>query len=176
MSFLYHRVPPRVEGTTLYPLNRLKDIYPEAYEQGARKYQGRRALQRERIPILGNCLWNDVLFLMAVHPEEFRKAWESLLPPLRPRRFYQIDSATLDHNKLAVLTRMGVNEPRGYEPFSESRIHAYNFIPEETFAYWEEEKAAGESPFLFMHIPHILYRGAIDVSKAPIIELEPREQ
>jgi len=39
--YLYHRVDPELKGTTLYPLNQLKNIYPDVYERHVKKYAGR---------------------------------------------------------------------------------------------------------------------------------------
>ena len=67
MTFLYHRVPANMQGDFLSPLNQLKDIYPEAYAEAVKKYEGREFLMNVGIPTL-DCLWNDFLFLTAVHP------------------------------------------------------------------------------------------------------------
>ncbi|MBK8551651.1 MAG: hypothetical protein IPL53_11555 [Ignavibacteria bacterium] len=69
MNYLYHRVPKNLRGNVLYPLNTLKEIHPDLYEQQASKYAGREHITCQIIPIL-NCLWNDVLHFSAVNPEE----------------------------------------------------------------------------------------------------------
>lgn len=169
--FLYHRVPPHMEGMTLYPLNTLKTLHPDLYAQYVQKYAGREHLMQERIPLLGNCLWNDVLFLTAVHPEQFRAAWESLFPPFKHYRFYALQVTELDPANLAVLTEMEVDRGGTFRRFEKRSIAEYATVPEETFNYWKERKAQGLRPLIFMHIPHILYRGAISIASASVINL-----
>ncbi len=71
MEYLYHRVPPHMEGTILYPLNQLKDIHPKLYAQEVKKYEGRERLLLAEVQPL-HCLWNDVLHMTAVSPDEVR--------------------------------------------------------------------------------------------------------
>ena len=68
MNYLYHRVPDNFQGTTLYPLNDLKDILPDIYTRHISKYEGRAHIVERHIPIFDDCLWNDVVFLSAVEP------------------------------------------------------------------------------------------------------------
>ena len=65
---LYHRRPLRLWGTVLYPLNDLKEIAPDLYQEHGAKYCGREEIRSQRIGPL-NCLWNDVLHLSPVHPQ-----------------------------------------------------------------------------------------------------------
>ena len=37
MNYLYHRVPKKISGTILHPLNSLKNIYPEIYTEEIKK-------------------------------------------------------------------------------------------------------------------------------------------
>jgi hypothetical protein len=158
-------------GTTLYPLNALKEVYPAAFEMHVQKYIGRQRLMREIIPCL-DCLWNDVLFMSAVHPKGFCKAYYNAgFPRLRPMRFFRIDPRVLEERNIAVLTGMGVNQPRGYAQYRRADLSLYASIPNATYAYWESERLAGNSrPFLWMHIPHILYKGTIETSGLEIVE------
>lgn len=170
MSYLYHRVPANMSGTTLYPLNALRSVDPEAYEFHVQKYMGREKLMNERIPQL-ECLWNDVLFMSAVPPQDFCTAYHGAgFPRRRPMHFYRIDPQALDESNFMVLTRMGIDEPRGYAPFKHADLPSYASIPRETCAYWEGERIKkNDRPFLWMHIPHILYRGSINVTYLEIV-------
>lgn len=171
MTYLYHGVPHDMRGTTIYPMNAMfgTDLHA-VYEEQALKYIGRTHLLSERIALL-DCLWNDVIFLTAVHPDDFRKAYASVgLERIRTFRFYEIDIGALDPEKLVVLTRMGLNRADEYERFNPERLADYARVPEATLDYWREQKARGKPPLLFMHIPHVLYQGAIDVSTARIVE------
>ena len=170
MTYIYHAVPLNMTGTVLYPLNQLKGALPELYKSQAKKYKGRECLMEHRIPLL-DCLWNDVLFLTAVHPSDFRTAFESVGFP-RPRglRSFQFDISTLDHSRMGVLTDgMGKGEPGVYEPFNPTKLEEYATIPEKTFTYWYDEYARGtKGPFRFLHIPHILYQGTLDTRNASV--------
>jgi hypothetical protein len=41
MNYVYYRIPPNMKGDILYPLNELKNTYPEIFEKEAEKYEGR---------------------------------------------------------------------------------------------------------------------------------------
>ena len=60
MPFVYHIRSADFRGTTLYPLNRLRDRYPDVYEAQRAKYRGREWLLEARVPLL-DVLWNDVI-------------------------------------------------------------------------------------------------------------------
>ena len=130
MTYLYHAVPRLMKGTVLYPLNEQREFDEELYQAHAKKYEGRERLMETRIPLLDNCLWNDVLFLTAVHPAQFRVAFEStgFVRP-RPFRAFRFDIADLDHTRMAVITKMRVNEPMEYEPFDPHCLDEYATIP-----------------------------------------------
>ena len=172
MPYLYHAVPRNMTGTVLYPLNRQREFNEELYESHAKKYQGREKLMEERIPLLDNCLWNDVLFLAAVHPAQFRAAFESA-GYVRPRPFkaFRFDVAGLDLASMAVITKMRADEPMVFEAFAPQRLDEYAAIPKATMDYWRRARAAGEDrPFLYLHIPHILYLGNLDTATASVVE------
>src|ERR1700733_16337244 len=103
MAYLYHVVPPNMTGTTLYPLNMLKDIHPEIFQVQAKKYEGRkRDDMAERIPSF-DCLWNDVLFLTAAHPTEVKQALREAGHPANFRLIaFQFDSVVFNPALLAV--------------------------------------------------------------------------
>lgn len=170
MSYVYHLVPPAMKGTTLYPLNELKELFPEIYAAEVAKYRGREQKLAHRIPMLGNCLWNDVLFLTAVHPVEFRKAYASVVHTTWKFRYFQIPIDSLDLARMTVVKQLPVSKTREYEEFDMRRMEHYATIPPETFQHWREALVQGSRPFLYLYIPHILYRGTIDVSGLPIVE------
>ena len=170
MRYIYHLVPPAMKGTMLYPLNELKELFPEIYAAEVAKYRGREQKLNSRIPMLGNCLWNDVLFLTAVQPVEFRKAYTSVVRTLRKFRYFQIPIDFLDPTRMIVVKQLPVGQTREYEKFDRCRLEHYATIPSETFRHWQEAFVQGNRPFLYLYIPHILYRGTIDVSNVSIVE------
>lgn len=69
-EFIYHMVPNQMVGDKLIPLNSLKTTYPYLYEKYTKKYLDhpeRSKLLQRCIPRL-NCLWNDVIHLLPIHP------------------------------------------------------------------------------------------------------------
>ena len=174
MPSLYHRVPSNMMGTTLYPLNTLRYKFPAIFAREERKYWDRSHLPRIVIPRLG-CPWNDVLFLVAVHPEEYKKELKRARPPdCMFLRFFEIDVGTLDPSLLMVyLGRVGA-DPKGveqYETFSRYRLDINAKIPESTQRYWCDKIRHGEDFLLFQNIPQYLYRGEIDIQDCRIHEV-----
>ncbi len=173
MHHLYHMVPRNLEGSVLYPLNQLRDSHPHLFEQHIAKYKGREHVLEGRIPTL-ECLWNDVLFFTAVHPSKIRKEFEDLdIPIWRQNRFYEIDPSMIPRNGSTVwLFRTGTDheEPDVYREFDPNNLEQYSDISQATLDYYRAKHAAGERPLLFYHIPHILYRGSLDISTCRIIE------
>ena len=172
---LYHFVPKPLRGTTLYPLNQLKAIYPDLYEQHARKYEWRKEVMELRIPGL-NCLWNDVLHLSPVHPAQVKAALQEVGFNVPTLRAFAIDEQELN-TSLAVLYKYlyaGQEEteaPDNFEPFDPLTLSNHQQLPEKTKRYYAETLAEGKRPLLFVGIPHVLYRGALDVSRADILEI-----
>ena len=64
---LDHLIPKNLKGDLLLPLNEIRKEDEELYQSHGKKYKGREALMECNIPRL-NCKWNDVIFLLPVHP------------------------------------------------------------------------------------------------------------
>ncbi len=162
---IYHWVPRNLEGSVLYPLNRLKETHPHLYEQHVLKYETRPQLPRLRIPPL-DCLWNDVLFLSPVHPRLIGDALtDTGFSVDATFRFFEIEARVLDPRITTVFT-----EPDRYDAYELRTLGAYASLPASTVAYYKAAHAAKSDLHVFNHIPHILYKGWIDIEKAPIIE------
>lgn len=90
MNWLYHHVPQPIKGTTLYPLNAIKEVYPDIYDQQLQKYHGRGRILQQKIPPLDNCLWNDVLFMVALDPRElYRTRKDAGFADISPQYYYK---------------------------------------------------------------------------------------
>jgi len=179
MQYFYHHVPKDFKGSTLYPLNVLKQKYPELYENEVSKYKGREYVTRQRIPILGDCLWNDVIFMTAVHPQKiFDASAEAGWGEIIPQRYFKIDLSTLDKEKLAVYL-FKASEPTvqskvnndDFVKFDLKDVSKYEIVPQSTKDYFRHEYESDHKriSLFYRYIPHILYRGEIDVSNAEII-------
>ncbi|MDR3546937.1 MAG: hypothetical protein P4M11_01445 [Candidatus Pacebacteria bacterium] len=165
-------VPGDQRGDILYPLNQLRDMHPELYEQYLKKYEGRESVLTQMIEPL-DCLWNDVIFLTAVHPSMVKKAYEETGFKFDlPFRFYEIEPEALDPKRATVmLFPEHRSEPNVYRPYSPANIDQYSEFPERTMAYYEAMFSEGVLPLLFLFIPHILYRGTLNVSNLRIIKV-----
>lgn len=165
MDYLYHHVPPGMKGTVLYPLNQLKNIYPEQYEKNIKKYEGREYLLKSEVPPL-HCLWNDVLHLTAVSPDE-TKANLALAGIVRPpTTWFKIPvSKIIGNNSVAFIYRRDKNldpQLKDYEEFTPERMNVYRTVPTETIEYYKEMTLQGKRPLVFNFVPHILYKGTIE--------------
>ena len=179
MQYLYHHVPKDFNGTVLYPLNELKQKYPEVYEKEVSKYEGREHVMQQRIPLLNDCLWNDVIFMTAVHPQEiFDARTDAGWGEIEPQRYFRISSSILDEEKLAVyLFKENESSMRSkvgngdFVTFDSQEMSSYAVVPQSTKDYFRHEHESGQKKIglMYRYIPHILYRGEIDVSKAEII-------
>lgn len=175
MHYLYHRVPSNMQGGILYPLNTLKELFPEAYAEQVKKYVGREEVMDQTVPTL-DCKWNDVLHLSAVHPQQVADTFTKHNQEFRGRRFFQIDPHLLERNKTMVyLYRHQTPETKfaadNWERYDPDDIEKYSQLPEETEEYYRETFAAGGAPLLWHRVPHILYKGTIDTSAQQMIEI-----
>lgn len=170
MPYLYHMVPSVMEGSVLYPLNELKEIYPAAYERAFKKYDGRLKTTMEVVPTLGNCRWNDVLFFVAVHPAEVRQVQkEAGLKFNGPLRAYQLELSKFDASLITSYFHVR-NGARYFAPFRPELLENYVNFQKDSLEYFKECKGSGRRPMIFGHVPHILYRGTVDITGVPIVE------
>lgn len=161
---LYHLVStPSVDGW-LYPLNVLKDKYPKLYQQHVRKYEGREHVMQKRIPIF-DCLWNDVLFLSAVSPQEVVQALHYAGGNPRSLQYYAFSDRWIEADNCVVYLydHDDHEDPAQYIPYKPGLITQCASLPEKTVAYYRQAIAAGERPLLYRYVPHFLYRGVLYV-------------
>ena len=170
MQYLYHIVRDDVLGGTLYPLNVLKDKYPGQYKKHIKKYEGRERLLNYKVPIL-NCLWNDVIHLTAVYQSDINKALTEAGAEAISSGFYQIDPTTLLVEKTIVFLYkdMSPGANREFIKFNINEIEKYSKMRYETKQYYIEAVKVNKRPLLFHGLPHILYKGSINIKGLPII-------
>lgn len=173
MQYLYHQVPKDQQGSILTPLNQLRASNPELYEMGAAKYKEREHIMERRIPIL-DCLWNDVLHLSPVSPTDLKSALLEAGMQEKEWSFYQIDPGILDPTNTVTylhknIDQMAVPDVSEFVPFRFKDLPELSQIPETTKQYWKEQYDGGVKPLIFLGIPHILYKGSIDVSVTEIV-------
>lgn len=164
-----------MEGEVLYPLNVLKEKYPDLYAAKAAKYTGREQLMEQVIPTL-NCLWNDVLHMTAVFPQVVKDA---LVEAGGSRDLkmacYKIDPHLLDPEKTIVYlcSSSGVDKTKAenFVSFNPDEMGKYAFLPQETKDYYKETYQKGSKPLVFRRVVHILYKGSIHTKDFPIVEV-----
>lgn len=172
MEYLYHRVPKNMEGTILYPLNELKRLFPDAYAQHVKKYQGREQLLTTEVPPL-QCLWNDVLHFTAVAPAELKANLAKADIGLDSVAWFKVPISLIEGEKsIAFMYRRDkdlIPSFKDYEKFDPARMNAYRRVPEETIEYYRQKKAEGVRPLLFHLVPHILFKGCLDTQGLEIV-------
>jgi hypothetical protein len=173
MNFLYHLMPKNMRGNVLYPLNVLRDKYPEAYADAVKKYEGRDEVLNLRVPTL-DCLWNDVLHMTAVEPavvkNELNEAGGKINWPLK---FFKIDPDILEPGITTVYlyTQKREHKREDFVDFSPDYVSEFGDIENRTRDYYRKEYSAGRKPLIFYMVPHILYRGSIGVSGLEVVEV-----
>ncbi len=169
MRSIYHIVSRKPSGNRLYPLAQIKDIDPNLYADMMSKYQGRERVLAMVIPQLG-CRWDEVLHMAAVHPHEVAGGLaEAGLQ--HNFLYYEIDPATLDQAKLIVypnIDREGNRiyhlKPEDFTTFDPSELDKWAHVPRETIDYYKKNTIEGKKVLTFRHIPHILYKGSVDIT------------
>jgi len=173
MTHLYHHVPPDQSGTTLYPLNQLRDIDPELYSLKASKYTDREHVMERQIPIL-DCLWNDVLHLSPIPPHELKAALLEAGMEDRQFSYYQIEPTLFTAENTVIYLHQSTDrviapDASEFVPYEIERLSDLAHIPEWTKQYYAEQYANGDKPLRFLGIPHILHKGTVDTTNLPIV-------
>ncbi|MGD6857643.1 group-specific protein [Bacillus infantis] len=179
-GFIYHMVPNQMGGDKLVPLNSLKITHPDLYEKYTEKYLNhpeRSKLLQRRIPKL-NCLWNDVIHFLPLHPYFVFNALSNLgIKTKENITFYKIPIELLAHNKNAIYyyskeRYKGPSAGIVDEEMEFLNIQAYQElqeIPTDTLDYYKKENEKGNKFGLFHFIPHILSLGEVEVKDIEIL-------
>lgn len=174
---LYHRVPQHIEGRFLQPLNLLLETCPKLYQEYKRKYEGREFVLSGRVPNL-NCLWNDVLHFSPVHPELICQALSEAGISYRPSKWFSVDPVQHDFNREnASIFLHPHREPddiqdhvEDFIDYSYDELTQFRLVPAATKKYFELCKETDINPLMFCWVPHVLYRGQLEISALEIIE------
>ena len=179
-GFIYHMVPNQMVGDKLIPLNLLKTTYPYLYENYTKKYfdqPERSKLLQRCIPKL-NCLWNDVIHFLPLHPYYVFDTLSNLgVKTKEDVHFFKIPIESLANNKNAVYLYTKDKYKGPAESIIDEEIELLNVnnfqelknLPADTINYYKTEKEKGNKFGLFPYIPHILSLGMVDVSDIQII-------
>jgi hypothetical protein len=192
MAFVYHRVPGDMVGGVVYPLNQLAAIAPETYEFQKSKYAGRETVMDFRIPHLG-LLFNDTVHCAPLHPYHLFDARRSLgfpVPRASARQrtsrfnglFFEIPLERITAHPVAwyqwktLWINGAPNEDvplapplEEFEPFDPSRYRELTAVTDSHLSYLARMRERGQPPLLFVHIPHVLVAGPIEIRDLRVI-------
>lgn len=171
--FLYHGIPEDMKGDELITLSQMFAKDPVLHRKYLEKYKGREEILERRVPLL-DCLWNDVVQLLPLHP---RKLFElqlqlGLINAIPDYRYFQIDPAILDSNNAAVYFKTASGEENvTVKWLKDINLDELQEIPDATIKYYESMVGTGEPVFNYQFVPHILYRGSIGISKSSVMDI-----
>jgi len=173
MQYVYHGLPEQMIGNELIPLNQMHRGHPELRDKYLEKYKGREEILERKIPLL-DCLWNDVVQFLPVHP---RKVFElqkklGIIPEVPAYKFFEIDLSLLDPRKTVVFFKDAPGEENAIVKWlSDVDFTSTQEIPPATIAYYKTLVGTGELPFNYQFIPHIVHRGSVEITGAEIITI-----
>ncbi len=173
MTFVYHGVPEQMEGKALIPLNEMPASMVAIRDMHVKKYKNRQEIMQRRIPLL-NCLWNDAVQFLPLHPGKvFELQVElGLIPAVPPYKFFEIDVTTLEPDKTVVYFKTAPGEENvTFKWLRDVDLTTIQEIPKATVNYYKSLIGASELPFNYQFIPHVLHKGNVDISKSRIISL-----
>lgn len=160
-------------GNLLIPLNQMQSTMPDIRDKNLQKYNGREEILERRIPLL-NCLWNDVVQFLPLHPQKVFELQQELglIPGVPAYKFYEISLSNLDPAKTVVFFKTAPGaENVEVKWLNEVDFDALQEIPEATLSYYSSLIGTGEQPFNYQFIPHIMYKGAVDISDSNVVAL-----
>lgn len=184
MPFVYHGVPRELVGEVLYPLDQLRDALPDVHAAQAKKYAGREQVTSFRLPLIDTGFTNTV-HCGPIHPYHLFDARRAagLDPPARPEGthfsglFFEIPLERITVHPvlwyrwqtLWINGAPGENVPSAppvneFELFAPERYAPLPAVPPAHLDYLQQMKARGAPALFFVHVPHVLVGGPIDVS------------
>lgn len=178
--YLYHMVPREMVGQELMPLHQLREMSPHLYERYTKKYSDhpeRMKLLTRKIPHL-NCLWNDVVHFLPIHPFYIYSLLTKLGVDMKENlTFYRIPIQKLapNQNVIYLYSKDNYQGPAGEIAAEDIKIlmmdeyKELTQLPTATTDYFITEKEKGKNFGLFAYIPHILSLGKVRVDDVEII-------
>jgi len=173
---LYHMVPPAVCGDRLHPLSELRVIEPDLFKEYVKRYEGREFVMQISLPHL-QCLWNEVIHLSPVHPHAIKEALEGAGFEWYQTSYYVIDpllhgidetNAVIHRSYWAVREEVPVIESR-CTPFNQAELPTLSRPSNAVRHGYLRAKMEGTLPFLYVFVPHVLFKGSLPISALPII-------
>lgn len=173
MTYIYHGIPEDMKGSTLIPLSEMMTVDPELRAKYLEKYKGREEILERKIPLL-DCLWHDVVQLLPLHPKKLFELQKrlGLIEQIPKYRYFQIDTSQLDASKTVVYFKTAPGEKNvTVKWLTDVDLNDLQDVPAATAGYYKNMVGTGEPVFNYQFVPHVIYRGYINISDAKIISL-----
>ncbi len=170
MATFYHGIPEDMEGDELIPLTQMFERRPDLHKKYLEKYRGREEILERKIPLL-DCGWNDVIQLLPLHPRQLfeLQLQLGLITEMPKYRYFAIDSHDLDPDSAVVYFKTAPGEQYvTVKWLHDVDLNGIQAIPPATRAYYKSMVSTGEPVFNYQFVPHVLYRGVIDVTTASV--------
>lgn len=186
-AFVYHGAPANLIGRRLVSLYALEALDADAFLRELSRYAGRESAPEVTIPGLG-LRFNDTIHCAPIHPWYILQARvaEGLpaIGPMTERVTYRIPLSSIAGNRVVWYTARTIwrNAVPGddavpdrppedeFEPFDPDRYSELTAIPPAYRPRIRESLAAGRRPLTFVHIPHVLVAGSIDLADASVVD------
>lgn len=171
--FLYHGVQETMVGNRLLPLNELFKLDPDLHAAHLKKYVGREEVLKRRIPLL-DCRWNDVVQLLPLHPGKLFALQKQLglIQTVPDYRYFEIDPAMLNPARTAVFFKTAPGDENvTIKWLADTKLEELQEVPSATVSYYKSMVGKNEPVFNYQFVPHIIYKGTIDISTATVISL-----
>jgi hypothetical protein len=177
-------------GDVIYPLNRLAEVAADVYELQRAKYAGREGVLDAPISESG-LLFNDTVHCSPVHLHWLYAAREQLgmrpsaglafqipVNRLQPHTVYWYRWETPWINGYPNEDVALAPPLEEFEPFDAERYRELSDVPERHRSYLRRMQRQGRRPLMFVHIPHVLVAGPIDIRGLRLVDWSrpPSEQ
>jgi hypothetical protein len=175
-----------MRGTTLYPLNGLRDRFPDLYARERKKFDGRESVLDYVVPGLG-VRWADTVNLSALDPRHLVNARRRLGVPfsrLLERRVARIPVERLAGMPAVVYNSAThwINSSPGedvpltppdeeFSRFDASTYAELSDVPQLHLDYLKRQIDRRELALGFVFIRHVLVAGPIDLSGIELFDL-----
>lgn len=170
----YHGVPEDLRGTQLIPLSEMMKVDPILRDQYLEKYKGREDVLERKIPLL-DCGWDDVVQMLPLLPRKLFELQQELglITEIPDYHYFEIDPNALDSDKTVVFFKTAPGEDHVMVKWlRDVNLEDIQDIPPATRNYYESMVGTGEPVFNYQFVPHILYRGMIEIGDAMVYDLK----
>jgi hypothetical protein len=186
MHFAYHILKDNFVGNTIFPLNTLRNVYPEIAAIASQKYIGREKTTESIVYSpetytnfnWGNEIlsWGDVSFFTLHNPRSVFQTFKELNIPIKKSwRMAKIALENFSERKIvwkhtnSFIDVLPVDDCLSVEEFFS--LNNLESIPEKAKKYYLEAYNLGKNPLLYAYIPHLLTPDPVSFKEEDIFEI-----